>query len=78
MENTTQLSGLTDYELQLEKIVDEIKAEQSILKAIGILRRTIDQFLQPDVIGSLFTKIYEIDFGGNLKTQIKITEKYGG
>ena len=50
---TIQLSGLTDYELELEKIIDKIKAEQSTLKAIGILRRTIDQFRQLDVSKSV-------------------------
>ena len=37
----TQLSGLSDYELELEKIVDEIKSEPSTLKCIKILEKLI-------------------------------------
>ncbi len=44
MEKTTQLSGLTDYELELEKIIDKIREEKSTLKAIGILRRVIGRY----------------------------------
>ena len=40
---TTQLSGLTDYELSLEKIIDEIKDEKSTLLCIGILRNFIKE-----------------------------------
>src|SRR5687768_12494633 len=36
-EETTQLSGLTDYELELEKVIDLILTEPSTLKRIGIL-----------------------------------------
>ena len=38
MQETTQLSGLSDYELELEKIVDKIKAEPSTLRCISLLK----------------------------------------
>ena len=40
---TTQLSGLSDYELKLEKIVDKIKAESSTLKCILKLKILIEE-----------------------------------
>jgi len=35
---TTQSSGLSNYELELEKIIDKIKAEPSTLKCINLLK----------------------------------------
>lgn len=47
-EGTTQLSGLSDYELELEGIIDRIIAAKSTLMRINILKwyienRLIDQ-----------------------------------
>jgi hypothetical protein len=44
MQETAQLSGLSDYELELEKIVDKIKAESSTLKCIQLLKYLISDF----------------------------------
>ena len=41
---TTQLSGLSDYELELEKIVDKIKLEPSTLKCINLLKILVGDF----------------------------------
>jgi len=38
-EKTTQLSGLSDYELELEKIINIIKNELSTLRCILILKK---------------------------------------
>ena len=41
---TTQLSGLSDYELELEKIVDKIKSEPSTLRCIQLLKTLVGDF----------------------------------
>ena len=44
MQETTQLSGLSDYELELEKIVDKIKTEPSTLRCIQLLKKLVGDF----------------------------------
>jgi hypothetical protein len=44
MQETTQLSGLSDYELELEKIVDKIKTEPSTLRCIQLLKTLVGDF----------------------------------
>lgn len=42
-DKTTQLSGLSDYELELEKIIDKIKNEPSTLRCINLLKTLIGE-----------------------------------
>ena len=44
-DNTSQLSGLTDYELECDKVCDKIKKTKSSLESIKILQRFIDKNL---------------------------------
>jgi hypothetical protein len=43
LNKTTQLSGLSDYELEIEKIVDKIKSEPSTLKCINLLKTLLKE-----------------------------------
>ena len=45
-EETTQLSGLSDFELQVEKLVDEIKVTQSTLECISILKWELQEYAE--------------------------------
>ena len=42
-DKTTQLSGLSAYELELEKIVDKIKSEPSTLRCINFLKTLLEE-----------------------------------
>ena len=43
-DKTTQLSGLSDFELRLDKLADEIKSTKSSLECIGLLRSSFGRF----------------------------------
>ena len=57
---TTQLSALSDYELELEKLVDKIKLESSTLKCIKLLYSEIDDKLNL-IVKELFSKLTDED-----------------
>jgi len=44
IQETNQLSGLSDYELELEKIVDKIKKEPNTLRCIQLLKKLVGDF----------------------------------
>lgn len=46
---TTQLSGLTDYEIDLLECVDNIRFEKHSLKAIKILEKFVDKILSEEI-----------------------------
>lgn len=46
---TTQLSGLSDYELDLLQCVDTIKFTKSTLKCVKILEKFIDNVLKKEL-----------------------------
>jgi hypothetical protein len=43
-EETTQLSGLSDYELELDKLADKLLTTKTSLERIGILRQAMEQY----------------------------------
>lgn len=45
MNKTTQKSGLSDYELELDRLADKIKATKSSLECIKILRKFKNQIM---------------------------------
>jgi hypothetical protein len=57
-DKTTQLSGLTDYELYLEGIVDKIKSEPSCLLCINILKGEIHKCRKGDIYEKYTKAIY--------------------
>lgn len=66
-EGTTQLSGLSDFELMLDKLITTIKLDNYTLSCIGTLRKAMEQYAQQTFEG----RLRELIDGHDIKMLLK-------
>lgn len=77
-EETTQLSGLSDFELKLDELSDKIKVTKSSLECIGLLRSAIEAYHSeklPEELKKFFAYFHASDEGAEEIVRISEAER---